>query len=228
MGISAVQLQHLAPFCNGARVLSLGYPDILIVDPDMPEAPRSRHNRASKDSALFDTVAMFKRLGAVSIDCVDFFPSPEFGERFVDLNVPLPPEEAERRYDLVVDPGTTEHCVNVFQALQNAANYVAEGGFISHFMCSDGYLNHGFYQLQPTLFQDYYTENGWKVAVSAEMIMGNKPLGVHHFSEGHAHSRRSRGAELTYVMTWAVARRLVGASTDKMPVQSKYQVKSCT
>ena len=36
------------------------------------------------------------------------------------------------RFDLVVDPGTLEHCFDIAQAFDNVCSLLAEGGFVVH------------------------------------------------------------------------------------------------
>ena len=62
----------------------------------------------------------------------------------------------------MIDAGTIEHCFNIAQAILNAAQAVAPGGHVFHAPPMT-MLNHGFYNLNPTLFHDFYGQNGWTV-----------------------------------------------------------------
>lgn len=94
------------------------------------------------------------------MEIVDVKPHPTAIVHFVDLNTALSLGAPSR--DLVIDPGTIEHCANAGHALMIAASAVARGGAIYH--CSPlTMLNHGYYNLCPALFQDFYEQNGWVV-----------------------------------------------------------------
>ena len=165
MALSARELGLIAPRLRGARVLSLGYPDLLATAAEVEAllgvrpakfTPFGRwHGRADP---LPETLHVFEAVGA-TLDCVDVHPSRGV-ERFADLNHPC----RLGSYDLVLDPGTIEHCFNAGQALLNAAGAVRPGGAIFHAApLSRG--NHGFYNFNPTLFHDFYTQNGWEIEV---------------------------------------------------------------
>ncbi len=149
----------------GPRVLSLGYPDILATAEDIEQRfgvrPTRFHDAGrwhGVSHPLPDTLELFELLGA-RLDCVDIVASRGV-ERIVDLNHP----HDLGRYDLVLDCGTIEHCFNIGQAILNAAGAVQPGGHIFH-TPPLSMVNHGFYNLNPTLFHDFYTQNGWEVVL---------------------------------------------------------------
>ncbi len=81
-------------------------------------------------------------------------------EEMFDLNEP---HYFGSLFDLVIDAGTIEHCANIGQALMNAANAVWPGGYVFH-SPPLAMMNHGFYNVSPTLLADFYQQNGWRVA----------------------------------------------------------------
>jgi len=83
------------------------------------------------------------------------------GEMVHDLNEPVP-ASLHRRYALIIDPGTLEHCFNIAQAAKNVAEMVAPGGWVFHGNPMNMF-NHGFYNLNPTWYHDFYAANGFKV-----------------------------------------------------------------
>jgi hypothetical protein len=145
------------------RILSLGYPDLLMT---VEEAERlcgrrlQRRNDCGRwhglSHALPDSVEFFAAFGA-TLDCVDIRASRGV-ERIVDLNAPAD----LGTYDLVLDAGTIEHCANIWQAFVNATNAVKVGGYIFHTPPMT-MINHGFYNLNPTFFHDAYGQNGWNL-----------------------------------------------------------------
>jgi hypothetical protein len=164
MGLKALALHVLKPYLPAKRVLSLSYPD-LVMHQDELEAVCGFRTFCENDSGAWhgrthklpETIEAFRKLGTEEFRCVDIVASRNV-EEIVDLNVPQELGE----YDLVLDPGTTEHCANIWQATINAANAVKEGGLIFH-TPPITMLNHGFWCPQPTFYHDFYTQNGWAI-----------------------------------------------------------------
>ena len=65
-------------------------------------------------------------------------------------------------YDVVLDPGTIEHCSNPAQAFINAASAVRSGGVIIH-ESPVTMVNHGYWNLCPSWFEDFYGHNRFKI-----------------------------------------------------------------
>ena len=156
-------LSLLAPFIRGKEVLSLGYPDLMIRAGEMeklfgykPEKFSGVQEWHGVKDPMPETLEFFEHIGS-KLTIVDF--TAERGiEKIADLNHP----HDLGKFDLVIDPGTLEHCFNIGQAFLNAANAVKVGGYIFHLSPLD-MLNHGFYNINPTLFHDFYLQNGWEV-----------------------------------------------------------------
>lgn len=159
------------------KVLSLGYPDLLfkpsLVDrylaparsQDIPIRPDSRavaqgHGRDLSE-VFFDGASFFAALGA-ELEIVDF---ADFGhgETALNLNQPIDAAAWKDRYDVIIDPGTVEHCFNAAAAMANIALMLRPGGYVYH-QAAISFPNHGFYSLSPTFFVDFYATNGFDVA----------------------------------------------------------------
>lgn len=80
-----------------------------------------------------------------------------------DFNFPIP-EDFHNSFDLIIDNGTCEHIFNIAQAFINIHRMLNVGGFIYHSgpVC---WPNHGFYGYNPTLFADFYEDNGCELMV---------------------------------------------------------------
>jgi SAM-dependent methyltransferase len=158
------------------RALSLGYPDLLATRAEIVHVfgpAIEAHLVAREDSAqvirwhrsgrkfpeIFETVAFFKAIG-VALDCIDISDARGF-ERIGDFNQPLPADMVGA-YDLVLDFGTVEHCFNIAQAMTNCAQALREGGCVIHNNPLNVF-NHGFYNLNPTFYADFYSQNGCEV-----------------------------------------------------------------
>lgn len=165
MALTAFAFELILPLLKGARVLSLGYPDILL-PMDVAEkmvgkpllAAESAYAAAHKFKKVMpETFDVFCAAGARSVRFIDVKPSRGC-EEVIDLNDPHDLGE----YDLVLDAGTIEHCANIGQALKNAAQAVAPLGHVFH-SPPMSMINHGFYNVCPTLLWDFYEQNGWGV-----------------------------------------------------------------
>lgn len=176
MAIDLVQFnQILAANVKGAA-LSAGYPDLLVRMSDLPEMGITFPPR--KDSPLIeqhhswkypiaDTQDVFNAMG-LTLDVVDR-QVIQGCERVVNLNNSMDPSWAATwfndtgtLYDLVIDPGTSEHCFNIPQALANLASAVAMGGCISQALPM-AMFNHGYWNVNPVALLDFYEHNGFKV-----------------------------------------------------------------
>jgi hypothetical protein len=212
---------------NGVtKLLSLGYPDLLI-ERAILEAAGCRPvltKDADKIAAwhnwkgpIYDTEIAFNSL-AISLTAVDIRPSRNC-ETVLDLNVELHSEDwaiHSGRYDIILDPGTLEHCFNIGQAFLNVAAMVAPGGTIIHtnpLSCQ----NHGFVNLCPTAYQDFYGQNGFDVVYLGAMA---GPVGNRTEAPLHPTRRDKLAPEV-----WSLV--VVKAQSDwnghaKWPTQSKY------
>ena len=158
------------------KVLSLGYPDILaerktlapifgqkFVDQlkirEDSESIINWHSLQDHLTEIPDSYQFFDLLGCelVVVDIVE----SRGDEIILDLNEPMP-EEYKGQFDMVVDSGTIEHCFNIAQAIKNVAEMINEGGYIVQGNPLSWY-NHGFYNLNPTFYHDFYEANGFQV-----------------------------------------------------------------
>jgi hypothetical protein len=161
---------------GGGSACSAGYPDLLVKKEHLVAllgAKRAARVSTRADSSeilawhgmgnafdgVFDARDTFRELG-FSLDVVDLV-AARGDEIIVDLNLPLP-AGFDRRYDLVVDTGTCEHCFHIGQAALNLAALVRKGGYIVQAMPLSSF-NHGFYNVNPTWFHDFYPANGFEI-----------------------------------------------------------------
>ena len=172
MALTRYALTLLAEHLPGKRVLSLGYPDLVVRAEDIREIFGVEPTQFADYGAwhgvahpLPETYAVFEAIGA-SLDCIDIRQSRGV-ERVVDLNHAC----ALGAYDIVIDPGTVEHCFNIGQAIMNAANAVAPQGRVFH-ISPLTMMNHGFYNINPTLLSDFYTQNGWTIETLVGVVKG--------------------------------------------------------
>jgi hypothetical protein len=216
--------------CASRRILSLGYPDILASAAQTAQVfgegilARLEYREDSKQilawhdagrmaERVIEARSLFTTLG-FELDVIDVVEA-RGGEIIQDLNDPLP-EAHHARYAAVLDAGTLEHCFNIGQAAKNIASAVAVGGFVMHGNPLNMY-NHGFYNLNPTWYHDFYSANGFVVerldivadAVSARPRIGKAP--------GH---QRFGGVPENATLLAVARRKSLGEI--RWPIQRKY------
>jgi SAM-dependent methyltransferase len=89
---------------------------------------------------------------------IDFHGTP--AARAIDLNHPV---ELGRRFDIVIDSGTAEHVFNVAQFFRTCHEVTAPGGLMLHNNPFRGWLEHGFYNFNPTFYWDVAVANRYEV-----------------------------------------------------------------
>ena len=105
---------------------------------------------------------LFARLGFDRVETLDVS-SYEGCTHLVDLNDPGVPVSLRERFDVVYNGGTLEHVFDVRAALRNIFELLRVGGIAIHVVPSCGWLDHGFYQISPTLLTDYYGANHFEL-----------------------------------------------------------------
>lgn len=202
MAIEALYLQLLVQAIRKSRdrvaapsALLLAYPDLVVpraalarligeeVVQRLPQRSDMQtaweaHGVRGVDDPMYDTLGLFTEMG-VRAEVIDVA-SHRGVERIADLNQPLP-ADLRRRFDLVVDTGTCEHCFNVGQAFVNACEALAAGGVLVH-AAPLNRANHGFWNFSPTVYPDFFFANGFELqlltGVAGNLGTGMKPFPV--------------------------------------------------
>lgn len=86
----------------------------------------------------------------------------EQADHIHDLNQPAP-DHLIGRFGTIIDGGTLEHVFDVPQTLRNMKAMLRPGGRIIHINPMNNWSEHGFYQLSPTLYHDFYATNGFRM-----------------------------------------------------------------
>ena len=121
----------------------------------------------------------FKSLGCNQVESIDFYPD-EGATHVVDLNRPIN-EKYKQAFDLIYDGGTLEHCFDIAQVLRNTAHMLKTGGRIIHHVPTNNWVDHGFYQVSPTLFFDFYEAAGFsEFSFHFHFIDGKKESYISH------------------------------------------------
>jgi SAM-dependent methyltransferase len=163
MALNINALAMLAPYLRDAKILSLGYPDLLVSKDQLKKmfgVDTTKFTNGGEwhgiGEPLPDTAEFFESLNS-TFECVDIYQETGL-EKVLDLNY----AHDLGSFDVVIDSGTIEHCFNIGQAIINAAKAVKVGGVILH-TPPMSMMNHGFYNVCPTLLHDFYTQNEWQI-----------------------------------------------------------------
>jgi hypothetical protein len=219
-----------AAACSSRKVLSLGYPDVLASPLQLREifgaeiagrlayrddsaAILRWHGAGAVTDRVADAASLFAALG-YELEVLDIA-AARGGEILQDLNQPVP-ERLKQRYALVLDSGTLEHCFNIAQGARNLAEMTALGGAVVHGNPLNMY-NHGFYNLNPTWYHDFYGANGFEVE-SAQIV-----LDAVHAAKTAPAPPYARFAGIPDNATLLVVARRKTLCPIRWPVQRKYR-----
>jgi len=117
------------------------------------------HGRNALGVEIVPTMkSFFKLIGNVKVDIIDF-QQYQGDEIVLDFGKAIP-KKLENKYDIVIDGGTVEHIFNIAQAFHNITRMLKVGGHVFHGVPIN-MINHGFYNISPTLLYDYYGDAGF-------------------------------------------------------------------
>lgn len=118
--------------------------------------------RARRPQVLFEIAEVFWRVFVqpASLTAIDFHGTERALKR--DLNEPL---DLGRQFGLVCNLGTAEHVFDIARVMRTIHEATAPGGMMVHGIPFTGWIEHGFYTVQPTFFWDLAAANGYRIAV---------------------------------------------------------------
>ncbi len=110
----------------------------------------------------FDIASVFYKafLNYQSITAIDL--DGLSGALEYDLNQPVP---LDRRFDVTINTGTAEHVFNQYQLFKTIHDLTLPGGVIVHTFPFKGWLDHGFYNYNPTFIVDLAACNEYEIVV---------------------------------------------------------------
>lgn len=176
---------------TGAKmnVLTLGVPTLNFSDADYRRACR-KTGIAFKPDHFSDHRSFFSMLGYAEVKSLDIS-AYEGAEIVGDLNDPDLPGKIGETFDLVYDCGTLEHIFDITHALRSMDRMVRPGGVAVHASPTNGFMDHGFWQLSPDMFRAFYSAKGYRMLTSAVFTMGFSPLAVP--AEKNIYREKGRG-----------------------------------
>lgn len=174
-----------------------------------------------------DDITFFSSLGFNAVESLDFV-SNENPTYVHDLNLPVP-KNLENAFDVIFDGGTAEHVFDVAQLFRNIHKMLKPGGVIIHDSPTNNFVDHGFWQLCPTVFADTYQTNGYDLL---DLIVYTFS-GAHELHSGTPTRCKYDPTELAKLSiggfpngmgaTFSVARKPLDPEEFKTPVQGFYQ-----
>lgn len=115
------------------------------------------------DGNLFTIAKQFYKsmFGVAETTAIDYNGTPE--SLRVDLNWIYAHQVVNNDYSVVINNGTAEHIFNVANVFRLMHHACKVGGLMIHDAPMQGWLDHGFYCLQPTLFWDLAHANQYEI-----------------------------------------------------------------
>jgi len=239
MGLSKIHLNLLKQIVDTIdarpiRLAALGYPDLLVSVEQLEDVlgdvkitnpvyrddseEISKNHKIWKykhgDKKILDTNFALSLFG-IKMFVIDIS-EIRGGEILCDLNHPIDQKLVEQ-FHIVLDHGTIEHCFNIAQAMTNLLSFLGVGGYIFH-SSPLTMVNHGFYNLNPTFFADFYNDNGHRLASKMFGIKGMEPDSQ---TPLELHPSKRIKPPIDYGII-CIAQKL-HASAPTWPVQNKYK-----
>ncbi len=116
--------------------------------------------RGQQPNMLWDVAKIFYRtfLNYSETVAIDFGGTEKALK--LDLNQPI---SLGRQFDVVYNGGTAEHVFNVWQLFKTVHDHTASNGLMIHGAPFTGWLDHGFYNFNPTFYWDLAAANGYNI-----------------------------------------------------------------
>lgn len=124
------------------------------------------------------------------------------------------------QFNVAINHGTAEHIFNIANVFRVMHDATVVGGLMIHESPFTGWVDHGFYCLQPTLFWDVAAANGYEmVMVATEHLASKTAMKIE--SREQIHEMKRRGQLADNLMLFVVMRK--GADAPfKIPMQGVY------
>lgn len=169
--------------------------------------------------------AVLRLLGAEKVFSADVsgYENPDI---LMDFNTPVD-KKYYNRFDAILDIGTLEHVFNIPQAFENIKLMLKPGGTLILGYPLAGIINHGFYQICPTLLYDYFSINGFEnfscFILDGSNINYEKKAKIYRckypaFTDSLIINSKT-GLEVTFFATKSTDKN---ESIGKIPIQSRY------
>jgi hypothetical protein len=150
------------------------------------------------------------------VAAIDGDPAAYRAERH-DLNTHT---QFDQGFNLSINHGTAEHIFNIANVFRAMHDATVEGGLMIHESPFTGWVDHGFYCLQPTLFWDVSAANGYEMVMVAIEHLASKSI-IHIESREHILNLRRCDQLPDNAMLFVVMRK-GKCEPFKVPMQGVY------
>ena len=124
-----------------------------------------------------------------------------------DLNSPVPPE-LKHRFDLIVESGTLEHIMDFKQAAESLGAMTKVGGYLAIITPTNGYVGHGFFQINPDFFYSFFSPgNGFEVVACLMKFSGSRTW-LHHPNPVEDIGFRAEFRSRRYIRTFLLIKKV--------------------
>lgn len=197
-----------------------------IVDKEFKATRGLSENKLHRERGCISDTFLFGALGlkVESIDISDY----EGADYIYDLNVVKVPPQLVEKYDLICDIGTMEHIFHLPNVFTNLFNMLKIGGVVMHWVPSNNDVDHGFYQISPTLLCDYYLANNYEITQCKVVRVpidywSREPWMYAEYSPGCLDYLSYGKADDHGLATLFVARKTKESTAGEIPVQGLYR-----
>ena len=136
----------------------------------------------------------------------------------LDLNFPV---VLDRKFNVIINNGTAEHVFNIGQVFCTIHNYSLPGALMIHDGPLMGWLDHGFYCPQPTLYFDMAAANGYEIVCMFVTCLDSLDA-TQITSREQLHTLAQSGEVPENAMLFTVMRRGFYDRPFKVPMQGYY------
>lgn len=158
---------------------------------------------------------MYDNLGFAEYKCIDL--DEAHNAYKFDLNYNIKEKYSfDKTFDLVYNGGTTEHCFNQAACFENIHNLCRVGGLMMHAIPLTGYINHGFFNYSPILFELLALHNNYKIDF---MLFGGEINGYTFFDDFDFEHKKNQFADNNIHTVLVVGLRKNLNSDFKYPYQ---------
>jgi SAM-dependent methyltransferase len=175
MGISAVMVHWFArlhkkrAFADASSIVELGPQDVMTTPAIFQSALGPMTDKAAMADLLGEMFedgrpkpwaqqALYRHLGLQDYNSIDMF-DPRANWR-LDLNYPC---RLPRRFSVVTNFGSSEHIFDIAQSFRTVHDLLEPGGIALFVLPAFGDIDHGFWNVHPTVYFDVAQENGYSI-----------------------------------------------------------------
>ena len=166
----------------------------------------------------FDLVKIFYEIyfAPCETQAIDFDGTPH--AQRLDLNEPI---VLNRRFEVVINHGTSEHIFDIAQVFRTIHDLTVPRGLMIHESPLTGWIDHGFYNLQPTLFFDLAAANQYSLIMFIEQLADKSITPINSREDVYELARSKKIPD--NAMLFTVMKKNAEESPFQVPIQGYYR-----